>query len=251
MRKSLEDFRIAGSFLSLLPLAGSVEIDSDRMARSMAYFPLVGFFLGAGLLLLDWGLTPILPRAVVDCLLLLALIYATGALHLDGIADLADGLASGKDRDGMLRIMKDSCVGAMGAVALVMVILLKFLSLYHTPAPLKPMALFFMPAAGRWVQVVLAFLCPYVRPGGGTGGVFVENVGMREVLVATAMLAAVTPFLFGVRGLLLFMLLVVGAMGLKVYYESRLGGVTGDVLGASTEIVEVLTLILLLGLFPV
>ena len=93
----------------------------------MAFFPAVGITLGLGLVVMNWLLSALIPRAVLDCLLVLTMIAVTGGLHLDGIADLIDGLVGGKDREGVLRIMKESRVGAMGVVGLVMVVLLKYL----------------------------------------------------------------------------------------------------------------------------
>ncbi len=247
MRREWEEFRLAGAFLTVLPVARGLEMPPERLGRSMAFFPAVGLVIGLALLVLDWALGVFLPRAVLDCLLILVLVVATGALHLDGIADLVDGLAGGKDREGVLRIMKDSRVGAVGAVGLVMVLLLKYLSLVNVPLEHKSAALLFMPATGRWIQVVLAAYCPYIRPGGGTGSAFVDNVGGRETLLASVTLLAAAVICFGVTGFFILVVLGLAALALIRYFEKRLGGVTGDVLGASTEIVEVFTLLLILA----
>lgn len=247
MREGWQEFRIAGAFLTVLPVGRGLAMEPARLGRSMALFPAAGLALGLALAVLNWLLGLVLPRPVLDALLVLALIAATGALHLDGLADLVDGLAGGRDREGALRIMKDSRVGAMGAVALVMAILLKYLALYHVPLAGKSAALLFAPAAGRWVQVVLAAFCRYVRPEGGTGGAFVEHVGERETLIATGTLLLAAVVLFGMQGFFLIFLLGLAVMVLIRYFELRLGGVTGDVLGGATEAVEVLTLLLVLA----
>ncbi len=249
MKREWDDFRTAGAFLTIFPVARGVAMEPPRLARSMAFFPAIGLVLGLVLVVIDWALAPLIPRAVLDCLLVLILIAVTGGLHLDGIADLIDGLAGGKDREGVLRIMKDSRVGAMGVVGLVMILLLKYLSLYHTPEGMKSAALLLMPAAGRGVQVILAGFCRYIRPEGGTGAVFVELVGLREIYIATGTVLVAALLLFGFKGLLLFLLLALAALALIRYFNHRLGGVTGDVLGAGTEIVEVLTLLLILAIY--
>jgi len=175
VKREWEEFRIAGAFLTVFPLARNLEMEPERLARSMGFFPAVGLAMGLGLVVLDWFLAPLIPRAVLDCLLILMLIAATGALPLDGIANLIDGLTGGKDPKEVLRIMKDSRVGAMGVAGLVMVLLLKYLSLYNIPLPMKSNALIFMPASGLWVQVALAFCCRCVPTEGETGGDFVNN----------------------------------------------------------------------------
>lgn len=248
--KEWDEFRIAGAFLTVLPVARGIPMNAPDLGRSMAFFPAIGLALGLGLVVLNSVLGALIPRSVLDCLLVLILITATGGLHLDGIADLIDGLAGGKDREGVLRIMKDSRVGAMGAVGLVMILLLKYLSLVNIPLEMKSAALIFTPAAGRWAQVVLAAYSPYVRAeGGGSGGAFVEHVGEREALIATGTILLAGFVLFGLKAFFLLLLLGLAAMVLMRFFHLRLGGVTGDVLGASTELVEVFTLLLILAVF--
>ncbi len=243
-----EDYRIAGGFLTIFPVARGLSVEPQRLARSMAFFPAVGLTLGLALVGIDWALSPLIPRQVLDAFLILALIVATGGLHLDGLADLVDGLAGGRDREGALRIMKDSRVGAMGATALVMALLLKYLSLYTIPLEYKSAALLLVPAAGRWIQVVLASSCRYIRPEGGTGGAFVDHVGKRETLIATATLIVAALALLEIRSVVLLLFLGGAAAGLIRYFRARLGGVTGDVLGAATEVVEIATLVLISAL---
>lgn len=249
MKQLWEDFRTAAAFLTIFPVAGTIEMDNRRLARSMGLFPAVGLALGLLLVIGNGLLTPLLPRGVLDCLLLLILICASGALHLDGFADLLDGLAGGRDRESALRIMKDSRVGAIGAVGLVMVLLLKYLSLAQIPPAQKSAALLLMPTAGRWCQVFLAERLPYIRREGGTGSVFVDNVGGQELLRASLTLLLAAMLLCSFKGVLLVALLLLFATLLRSYFERRLGGVTGDVLGAATELVEVFTLLVLLALY--
>lgn len=247
MKYGWEQFRIALGFLTILPVDRSLQATPERLGRSMALFPAAGLLMGLILVVLNSLMDALIPRAVLDCLLLLILIVITGALHLDGIADLLDGLAGGKDREGILRIMKDSRVGAMGVVGLVMLLLLKYLCLFNLPLELKSSGLIFMLAAGRWVQVVLAASCRYLRGSEGTGAAFLEYAGERELLIASGSLIAVALVLFGLQGIFLIFLLGIAAILLIKYFEMRLGGVTGDVLGAASELIEVLSLLLVLA----
>ncbi len=249
MRERWDDFRLAVSFLTVLPVGRDIEATPEQLGRSMGLFPAVGLLIGLGLCVSNWLLEGLLPRAVLDCLLVLLLIAVTGALHLDGVADLIDGLAGGRDRESALEIMKDSRVGAVGAVGLIMVLLLKYLSLYHVPLELKNAALIFMPTAGRWMQLCLSCYSPYVRKEGGTGSAFVDNVGQPEFLRGTATLIVAALVLFWGKGIFLVFLLGIATMLILRYFEMRLGGITGDVLGAVTEMVEVLVLLLILATF--
>lgn len=245
-----DEFRIALSFLTVLPVGRQLPCDAPRLARSMALFPAVGLLLGLALAVSNWALQLILPPLVVAPLIVLLLIRLTGALHLDGLADLADGLAGGRDRETRLRIMKDSRIGAIGAVALIMALLLKVAAIYSLPLELQSATLVLMPAAGRWLQVLLSALCDYARPEGGTAGAFVDNVGEPQALFASATLTAAALILFGLKGLGLLLGLAVLAIWLLRYLERYLGGVTGDALGAATELAELATLLLVLALHP-
>ena len=245
-----EDFRIALAFLTVLPVGRNLPCDASRLARSMALFPAVGLLLGLLLAVSNWALQLLLPPLVVAPLVVLLLIRLTGALHLDGLADLADGLAGGRDRESRLRIMKDCRIGAIGAVALIMALLLKVAAIYSLPPAVQSATLVLMPASGRWLQVLLSALCNYARPEGGTAGAFVDNVGEPQALFASLTLVVAALILFGLTGLWLLLGLAVLAFWLLRHLERQLGGVTGDALGAATEIAELATLLLVLALQP-
>ncbi len=247
MRYSWEQFRIALAFLTILPVDRSLEVTPARLGRSMGLFPAVGLVLGLGLVVIDSLLGELIPRSVLDCLLLLILIVATGALHLDGIAALLDSLANGKTRAGILRAIQDRRGGAMGVVGLVMLLLLKYLCLFNLPLSVKSAGLIFMPAVGRWVQVVLAVSCRHLRSSENSGAVYLEHAGERELLIACGSLIAVSLVLFRMEGVFLIFLLGIATILLIKYFEMRLGGVNGDVLGASSELMEVFSLLLVLA----
>lgn len=240
--------RLAVSFLTRFPAGAMPEGAMALLGRSMAFFPLVGLLLGCLLVGSDLLLMKLLPRTVVDALLLALLVVVTGALHLDGFADLCDGLGGGHDRETALRIMKDSCVGAFAAIGLVLLLLLKYLALVSLPAAVKPAALLLMPVAGRWAPVLLTVTIPYLRGPEGTAATFAAHAGWRELLAASLILLAAAIGLFRLEGVVLVagMVLAVSVFGLWI--KRRLGGVTGDVLGASVELLELLILLMVLAL---
>jgi adenosylcobinamide-GDP ribazoletransferase len=243
MKGTLGELRQALLFLTILPLTAP-EGSAQQLGRSMAYFPLIG--LGLGLLLAgaDYLLLIFFPPTVVALLVLLLLIYATGALHLDGVAETADGMYGIRDRATRLRIMKDSRVGAMGVVALLCLLLLKVVTLTAIPPEVRWQVLIALPVVGRWMMVALAVLAPYARSEGGTGSVFVEAAGRRELWIATLILAAVLLGFFRLWGLTLLAALCLAVFLLERYFKARLGGVTGDILGAVCEWSEAVFLLL-------
>jgi adenosylcobinamide-GDP ribazoletransferase len=235
MKGTVGEVRQALLFLTVLPLSAAPAWSARELGRSLAYFPLIG--LGLGLLLAgaNYGLGIFFPPTVCALLVLLLLTFATGALHLDGVADTADGMYGSRDRATRLRIMKDSRVGAMGVVALLCLLLLKVVTLSSIPPAAQGSVLIALPVVGRWMMVALAVLAPYARSEGGTGSVFVEGVGRRELGIATLILAAVLLALFRIWGLTLLAGLILAVIALERYFRVRLGGVTGDILGAVCE----------------
>lgn len=237
MRYSWEQFRIALGFLTVLPVARSLQTTPERLGRSMALFPAVGLLLGLILIVLNSLLDDLIPRAVLDFLLLLVLIVLAGDLHLDGLSDLFDNLSPGRSHSSE----------GLGVVGLVILLFLKYLCLFNLPLEIKSAGLLFMPAAGRWFQVVLAASCRHLKGRERGRSEFLEHAGERELLIACSSLIVVAFILFGLQGIFVIFLLGIVAIVLIKYFEIRLGGVTGDVVGASSELVEVLSLLLVLA----
>lgn len=244
----MKSLYIALEFLTIIPLPLNREIRPMDMGRSMACFPLAGAIIGGILAGMSAVLSTVLPRSVADFILIAALALITGGLHLDGLADTFDGLYGGKTREEALAIMKDSRVGAIGVVSLIVVIILKYIILLSVPAGLKYTALVVMPALSRWSMVLAASLSGYARPTGGTGRDFIETVSPMSLLIATAF-ALIT----GIGGLEWkggLIILWIGGLTIMwvIYFHRRLGGVTGDTLGAINEVNEAMVLLFILGM---
>jgi len=252
------EFLLALQFLTRIPVAVRGEVTEEATARSMAYFPLVGLLLGGSAVLVYTLSSLLLPAAVSNLLVILMLVLVTGNMHVDGLMDTADGLFSGRQRESMLEIMKDSRVGSHGVIAGVLAVLFKLVLLGQFPSgPDKAAALLLMPVLGRWAQVYCAAMFPYARPGGGTGA-FTAKVGGRELARASATAFIAMSFVFGITpGLagtfagamtgavnvaVLAVALFAGTSALGRYVCGRLGGLTGDIYGAVSECMEVLVL---------
>ncbi|MEK7826009.1 MAG: adenosylcobinamide-GDP ribazoletransferase [Nitrospirota bacterium] len=239
---------IALGFLTILPSPIKMELKPIDMGRSMACFPLAGAVIGGILVGIDVVLSTILPRSVVDFILIIALAIITGGLHLDGLADTFDGLYGGRTKEEALAIMKDSRVGAIGVVSLVFVIILKYITLLSIPAGLKHTALVVMPALSRWSMVLAASLSRYARSTGGTGRDFIESVSRISLFVATAFALVVGIAALGWKGGLIFLLIGGITIIWVIYFHRRLGGVTGDILGSINEVNEAMVLMLIVSI---
>lgn len=232
-------FLIALQFMTAIPIPCDFQATSEDMGKCMAYFPLVGLLLGGLLAALHHVLLPFFPGSTVDLVCILGLIGLTRGFHLDGLADTADAFLSHRDRERMLAIMKDSRIGTMGVLALMVVLALKFQLLMVLPATVKPVALLSVPMASRWGIVLQAAFLPYARSEGGLGKAFVEHVGWRETLVASVLAVGVHLVLWRMRGLLVLLCCGVFALLFAWYIRRRIGGCTGDTLGAGIELGEI------------
>ncbi|MHB9075653.1 MAG: adenosylcobinamide-GDP ribazoletransferase [Desulfobaccales bacterium] len=243
-------FPLALTFLTKLPWPWPGPADESALARSMFWFPWVGALLGLAFWGAWTGLTKILPGPAAAALLLAFSVWITGGLHLDGLADSADGLGGGRTPAAALTIMKDSRVGAFGVISLIVALLLKFsLFLSFATAPGGEGALLLYPVISRWGMVLLAYLSPYARPEGGLGRAMTLGVSRRVLACASLSAGALSLAILGVPGLVIFAVAGFGVWLGSLYFQKRLGGITGDILGAANEVLEVLVLTgaLLLG----
>ncbi len=234
--------------LSVLPVPGR---EADEMSSALPWFPLAGAGLGGilyGVAALADGLSGGGWPGGVAAAVLLGGVLLTGAFHLDGLADWADGFGGGHDGEEALAIMKDSRVGVFGAIALVLVLLIKWVLIVRL---IESGALIWLVAAyivSRAMQVELAVWLPYARPEGGTGDSIVR--GARPIHRTWALLSALIMLLTlgGYAGVLALGAGWAACRGFGWWCNRRVGGVTGDLLGAGSEIVE--TLILALFAIP-
>lgn len=231
-------------FLTRIPVpAGG--LTEREIGRSAAFFPVVGVLLGGFLLGLYrlFGLSFPVPFARI--LVLASLVAVSGAFHLDGLADAVDGLYGGRDRDDALRIMRDPHIGAMGAIVVVMVLLLKTAAAVSLSEEAFRGGLLVMPVAGRGAMVA-ALLLPYARAE-GLGRAFARHHSRADSIVATIMIFGAAFYVLGPAGLWA-LLGSLAAAGVVLWITwRRIRGVTGDVCGAVNEVVECVFLMVLLA----
>ncbi len=213
------------------------------LARSTPLFPVIGAFLGIAQILLMQLLAPLLPPLVVSVCLLAAAAWLTGALHLDGLADVADGLGGGVSRDEALRIMRDPAIGTFGALAVILVLMLRVSALGILIERRAAVAyLLLAPTLGRCAIVALAHGLPYARPEGGLGAA-ARGTTRRQLALATMITAAASIPAGATRAAVCWLAAAVTTITLGRLSARRLGGFTGDVLGAGSELAEAAALV--------
>ena len=219
------------------------------MARAERWFPLAGAVLGSIYAAGCWLGAAIFPALVTAVLLVALDARLTGAMHFDGLADTADGLGGGSNREHVLRIMRDHAIGSYGATALVLAVALKVVAIAALIDGHRAIsALVLAPALGRWSAVLLSATQPYARPVSDDGphsvGSPARLVGRTELLVATGAALALATAIDRWRGPAACLLVAAASAGWAWRCRRRIGGITGDTLGAGIMASECLVLLL-------
>lgn len=241
---------MACQFLTIIPIRKKIKIEDGDLARSMAYFPIVGLALGMILVVSNKVLSRYMSYNLSDILLLVLLVFLTGGLHLDGLADSMDAVAGSWNKEEALKIMKEGRIGAIGAVSLILLLIVKYQALRALPPDIKNQAILLMPIVGRWTMVHAAYIGGYARKEGGIGKAFVDSVGGRELLAATMATILLVLFFLKINGMYIMPLLVLVLTITFSYLKRRLGGMTGDTLGALCEIMEASFLVAITIFYP-
>ena len=227
---------IAVRYLTIVPLPGRTVHGEDAPGRAAGWFPVVGLGLGLVLVSVERVTSVLFPSLLAALLTVTAWKVLTGGLHLDGLADCLDGLV-GRDAEHRLSIMRDSRIGAFGAVGLILFLLLEIAAVAELPAGLRWRALLVLPALARATPPLLARCFPPARIA-GHGAAFRNGLSPSAAPVALVLALALVWVGLGVVGLLGAGAALVAAFALAGFMAARLGGVTGDVLGAAIEVAE-------------
>ncbi|MGB4598755.1 MAG: adenosylcobinamide-GDP ribazoletransferase [Trichlorobacter sp.] len=233
---------IALQFLTILPVPSPKRCEADDLGRSTAWFPLAGLIIGSLLWLADQALTVIFPRHLTDALLVALLALLTGALHLDGLADVCDGLAARGDKQHFLAVMKDSRVGAVGVVGVVVGLLLKYAALLAVPIYLKGPALLLFPALARFGQVTLLTGSRSARSD-GLGTLVLSGMQPLQFFLAAACILPMAWFGLRIAGLVALSAVFSWALLVRSWFTRRLNGITGDIVGFASEAAEIIALL--------
>jgi cobalamin 5'-phosphate synthase/cobalamin synthase len=239
MTRVVQEMSAAASFLTRLPIPGDEPAGGIAIGRSAAWFPLIGLLIGMAHVATAIALGRVLPPSVTAVIVLIVDVLLTGGLHMDGLADTADGLGGGWSRRQALEIMRDHAIGAYGAIALILMLALRWAvstELLGAADSLLPMLA--APVAGRWAGVTLGFMLPYSRDPDDGSGPIASGIGVREWILASLVAIPVVVAAFGGAWPL-----AVGAAGLSTAWwartcRRRIGGVTGDTLGAAIAVTE-------------
>lgn len=226
----MKKFLVALSFFTRIPISIQSEVSEEEFYSSMVLLPVVGLVIG-GILYIPWYLLKDIPKEISAFLLVFLYIWLTGGLHIDGFMDTLDGVLSNRGRERILEIMKDSRIGAFGAIGLLLLILGYFIMFQY----IEGIGLLLMPMVGRSCAFMAGSLSNYARKGNGLGKRFIENIGKREmglVLIFTVTVIGIIDFLY----LLPFLICILVSYYFVNFFKRKLLGMTGDTMGMMVEL---------------
>ena len=238
----MKSFFVALKFLTVFPWPKGSERSHVELGRSAIFFPLIGLVLGLILALVNFLLEPFASSGLLSVVLVAILALLTGGLHLDGVGDTFDGLGAGGDRERMLSIMDDSRTGTFGLIAIVLVLLFKIQALQSMEVD-RWRALLVAPILGRWSMVLLGYRSKAAKPGLGSS--LIDHLQTTHFLLATVLTLLLVTAIWRANGIVMMAWVAVLTTASKIYLYRRLGGVTGDTLGAVGELSETSVIVLL------
>ncbi|MEM9601485.1 MAG: adenosylcobinamide-GDP ribazoletransferase [Pseudomonadota bacterium] len=241
-RDAARHYFTAQTFLTRLPAPRWVGFSAEWVPPSVAWFPLVGAVVGAFGAGVFWLMVDQTHPTVAAVAAVLVTVLVTGAIHEDGLADTADGIGGGRDREHSLEIMRDSRVGSYGVVALVLALSLRIALLAALGGGAAPVALVLAHSLARASVLPLMTTLPYLRDQ-GAGSPFMAPHAPSTLAVFAALTLLIAALFDGLVPLLVAAAVSVAAWG---YFRQRLGGITGDGFGAVVVVVEVAVLLTVL-----
>jgi adenosylcobinamide-GDP ribazoletransferase len=241
-------FFTAVQFLTRLPIPRRSGSPEEQLGKASAFFPLVGMMVGCGATLVFVLLRHVLPLSASVLGAIVFAAFITNGLHEDGLADSFDGFGGGWTKERTLEIMRDSRIGAYGVLALIFLVLGKFILLSSLPPGQTWRWLIVGHTAARWTILPLSASLRYARAE-GQGKLVAKQVGALEMVLGTATLLLVLLFVSWQAALTAFLVTALVTLLSGLYFRARLGGLTGDCLGAANQLTEValyLTAVILL-----
>jgi len=241
----IKRFIITLQFMTTIPIKTKIDADAEDYGKGIVFAPLVGLVIGVILTLICRGFLLIFPPFLTAVLIIISYIILTGGLHLDGLGDTFDGVFSNRPKEKILEIMRDSCHGTNALLAVTSIIILYIALIYsiiNQGTEIK--ALLLMPVGGRIASLIGAGISEYARSGEGMGKPFTDYCGKREIISGLPLYAVISFIIAGFNGLLMIIFSSLSAFFLVKYFERKIGGTTGDILGAVCELNQALFLIL-------
>lgn len=238
LRRGAGEFLAAIQFLTRIPVP-SPAYHPDSLAKSVKFFPLVGAIIGCAAALLHHLLIPHLTRLPAALLVVAFVVWITGCLHEDGLADTADGFGGGRNRDQVLLILRDSRIGSYGSTALTLGLLARVLLISSVPLPHVANYLIAAHVLCRWTTLPLSHFLPPAREAEGQGARIAQLTTRTSLIVGTVFSFTLVGYLLRVQAPVAILAALLVTLLSGRLYMRKIGGVTGDCFGATNQLAEV------------
>lgn len=246
--KAIKRLVLMLQFFTRIPIKVKIAANSSDFGKGLVFAPFVGVIIGAVLTIAAYGLLFPFTRVMVAALIIVLYAAITGGLHLDGLGDTFDGIFSNRSRERILEIMRDSRVGTNAVLAVVSVLLLDFAALTQVKEEYFLRIILLMPMAGRVGSLVGAAVSGYARQGEGLGKSFIEFCGKKELIWGLLIYTLISLLTFDYKLWILTLLPPVSALLTVKYFSRKIGGATGDILGAVCELNQCVFLVAACGI---
>ena len=247
IKNFFEQFIILIQFMTRIPIPIKVEYSDKKLGKSIKFFPLVGLIIGLILYFSNFLITVYLKnifynKVIIAVLIIIIEILAVGIIHIDGLADTFDGLFSYAKKEKMLEIMKDSRIGTNGTVVLILYFITK-ITIISEIITINPKYLIIFPIIARLSTSVNAGLSDYARKSGMSNAIISEN-GIFEVIFSLILTNALVFLIIGTKGGIALFIALLFIILFMFNVRKKIGGITGDTMGASLELTSILVLFL-------
>lgn len=239
MKRVTQGFFAAVGFMTRIPVPEGMHGGADNLSSSAVFFPVVGLLVSTGAIIIHHALSAFVARNVLIVIILVFLVAITGGLHEDALADAADGFGGGWDKDQILALMRDSRIGSFGALAIVLALLARFVFLSDLPAQRLDSYLVAGQVTCRWTALPLAFFLSPARNQSGQGARLAGRITASSLIAGTLLTVVILGVALRMKALWVGLAAIAITAATGAYYSRRIGGVTGDCLGATIQLTEV------------
>ncbi|AAK79352.1 adenosylcobinamide-GDP ribazoletransferase [Clostridium acetobutylicum] len=223
-------------FLTRIPIKYESDITTEDFGKALALVPIVGLIIGGIMGVTYMLLVKVFFYKISAVLVLIEYIFLTGGIHLDGLGDTFDGVFSNRPKERILEIMRDSRVGTNAVLAVISVIILNYVILTEIDPAYMVKVIILFPVAGRLGSIVSASLSTYARRGEGMGKSFIDYCTLKELAIGIILYAVIFLSVGLSRGYIIMIFPILTAVILIKYFTRKIGGATGDILGAVCEL---------------
>lgn len=240
----MKTFILALQFMTRIPIDISLDIKREDFRKIVRFFPIIGLIIGLFEVSVYLACFKIFSENIAAFFTVLSHLFITGGMHIDGLSDTVDGIFSGKSKDRILEIMKDSRVGTFGSLAIIFLILGKIIFISDIPHYLRITAIVLAPIISRTMNIFLMYNRKYARQQEGMGDMFIGAIDKTDFNI-TLFLGIIISIIIGrLKGIIFFILCFLFTLWFRSYIENKIQGLTGDILGASDELNEILIYII-------